>query len=98
MIGASGTQADRSKFHTTGLAFDSPRRGGLLRFMSGALSSAGSSTATPCVVAFLKAIQLAKQLRLEIFGQIEILECYLFLGMLEFLDFDLCWFILRTVH
>jgi hypothetical protein len=66
--------------------------------MSGALRSAGRPTATPSIVAFLKAIQFAKQFRLQIFGQVEILEGNFILGVLELLEVPLGRFVLRMVH
>jgi hypothetical protein len=99
VIGASRTQARESRFLTTGTAFDSPRRSGLLRSMRGGLSSPGRPVTAPlCSVAFLKAIQLTQQFGLQVLRQIEILQRDFVFGALQIFDFVLLRFVLRMVH
>src|SRR5579872_1433455 len=62
------------RLRTTGLAFDSARRTGLLRMMSGGLSSPGRAAAPLRIAAFLKTIQLAKQFGFEVVGDVEIFQ------------------------
>lgn len=77
--------ASRMKFRTTVRAFDPRRSRGLLGPMKEGL-------------AFLEALQVAKQFRLEILGQIDLFQRLRVFGVGQLLELLLGRLVVRAVH
>ena len=78
-------KASRMKFRTTVRAFDPRRSPGLLGLMKVAL-------------AFLEGLEVAKQFRLEILGQIDLFQRFRVLGVGQLLELLVGRLVVRTVH